>query len=56
MVGGGGIAYLTSYNLSYISVSSLLPSHPPLLAPNPSLKPMSRSGSGPKALRLVLIE
>ena len=38
------------------SGTPLLPSHPPLLAPSPSLRPISRSGAGPKASCLLLIE
>ena len=56
MVGGGDVAYLAVYNLSYTSVTPLFTSHPPLLASNPSLRPMDRSGGGLKALRLLLIE
>ena len=56
MVGGGGVAHLAAYTHSHLSISSLLPSHPFLIAPIPSLRPMSGSDNGPKASRLGLIE
>src|ERR1700685_4101316 len=47
--GGGGLAYLATHNLSSLSISPLLLSHPALLAPNPALRPISGSGNCPKA-------
>ena len=51
MVGGGDLTYLATCNLS---VTPLLPFYPLLLAPNPSLGPMSRSGKWPKGLAFTV--
>jgi hypothetical protein len=56
MVSGGGCTHLATHTPS---PSSLSPPHSlpnPLSSPIPSLRPMSGSGNGPKASRLVLIE
>jgi hypothetical protein len=50
MASGGGWTHLATHTPSPTSLS------PPLLAPIPSLRPMSGPGNGPKALCLVLIK
>ena len=47
MVGGGDLTYLATCNLS-------VPSYPLLLAPDPSLGPMSRSGKWPEGLAFAV--
>jgi len=56
MVGGGGFAHLATQTHSYPNIPSLHPSHPSLLAPIASLRPIDGSGNGLKALCLVVIE
>ena len=56
MVGGPQSAHFATFTISYLSISSLLSSHPSLIAPIPSLRPMCGSGNGLNALSLVLIE
>jgi hypothetical protein len=53
MVEKGGYAYLDPFLPLYYLLTPILLS---LLAPSPSLRPLSKSGSGPKASRLLLIE